>query len=70
MYMYMCVYIYIERERDLERERESTAQNTANLRSKILDFGGFDSSRILILRGGLPRPVLGFPESFIQEMQG
>ena len=26
---------------------------TANLRTKILDFGGFDSSRILILRGGI-----------------
>ena len=25
---------------------------TANLRTKILDFRGFDSSRILILRGG------------------
>ena len=24
---------------------------TANLRTEILDFGGFDSSRVLILRG-------------------
>ena len=26
---------------------------TANLRTKILDFRGFDSGRILILRGGI-----------------
>ena len=26
---------------------------TANLRTKILDFRGFDSSTILILRGGI-----------------
>ena len=26
---------------------------TANLRTKILDFGGFDSSRILIIWGGI-----------------
>ena len=30
---------------------------TANLRTKILDFGGFDSCMILILRGGIPRPM-------------
>ena len=35
---------------------------TANLRTKILDFGGFDSSRILILRGGIPRPIENPPE--------
>ena len=36
---------------------------TANLRTKILDFRGFDSSRfILILRGGILRPIGHFPE--------
>ena len=30
---------------------------TANLRTKILDFGGFDSSRILMRRGGTLRPM-------------
>ena len=29
---------------------------TANLRTKILDFRGFDSSRINVERGGIPRP--------------
>ena len=31
-------------------------RDTANLRTKILDFGGLDSSRILVLRGGIPGP--------------
>ena len=34
---------------------------TANFRTKILDFRGFDSSRILTLRGGIPRPIGSFP---------
>ena len=37
------------------------AKCTANLRTKIQDLGGFDSSRILIARGGVPRPNRGFP---------
>ena len=40
--------------------------DTANLRTKILDFSEFDSSRILILRGGIPRPIGNFPESLSQ----
>ena len=36
--------------------------NTANLRTKILDFRGFDSSIILISMGGIPRPIGIFPE--------
>ena len=35
---------------------------TANLRTEILDFSGFDSSIILILRGGIPRPMGNIPE--------
>ena len=31
-------------------------QVAANLRTKILDFGGSDSSRILIPRGGIQFP--------------
>ena len=33
-----------------------------------MDFRGFDSSIILILRGGLPRPIGDFPESSSQAM--
>ena len=36
--------------------------DTANLRTKIMDFRGFDSSIILILRSGIPRPIGSFPE--------
>ena len=35
---------------------------TANLRSKILDFGGLDSSRILIIRGGIFVSIGKFPD--------
>ena len=34
----------------------------ANLRTKILDFRGFDSSRILIPRGGILTSIGNFPE--------
>ena len=39
---------------------------TANLRTEIMDFRGFDSSRILMLRVGIPRPIGDFPESLSQ----
>ena len=32
--------------------------------TKILDFRGFDSSRSLLPRGGMPRPLGDFPEMF------
>ena len=42
---------------------EQTAR-TVNLSAKLLDLGGFDSGGILILRGGIPRPIRGFPGKF------
>ena len=33
-----------------------------------MDFRGFDSSIILILRGGIPRPIGDFPEGLSQAM--
>ena len=42
--------------------------STANLPANIVDFGGFDSSIILILRGGIPRPIGDFPKSSSQAM--
>ena len=42
--------------------------NTANIRTKILEFRGFDSSRIVMLRGGIPRPLGNFPESLSQQI--
>ena len=44
----------------------SLSQPTANLRTNIMDFGGFASSIILILRGGIPRPLGDLPESLSQ----
>ena len=38
----------------------------ANLRTKLLEFRGFDSSIILILRGGIPMPIGNVPESLSQ----
>ena len=39
---------------------------TPHLRTNILDFRGFDSSMISILRGGIPRTMGDFPESLSQ----
>ena len=39
-----------------------------NLPPRIMDFRGFDSGIILILRGGIPRPVGNFPDSSSQAM--
>ena len=33
------------------------SRSTPNLPTSIVGFGGFDSSTILILRGGIPRPI-------------
>ena len=41
---------------------------TANPPTNIADYRGFDSSVILILRGGIPRPIGDFPESLSQAM--
>ena len=39
---------------------------TANLLTKILDFRGFGSSRILIQRGGILMSIGNFPETLSQ----
>ena len=41
---------------------------TANLPTNMMDFRGLDSSIILSLRGGIPRPIGNFPESATQAM--
>ena len=40
----------------------------ANLRTNIAVFGGSYSSRILVSRGGIPRPMGDFPESLSQRI--
>ena len=44
------------------------SHTTPNLPANIMDFKGFDSSIILILRGGIPRPIGDFPECLSQAM--
>ena len=50
--------------------RQDAASQTSmvNLRSKILDSGGFDSSRILMLRGGILMSMGNFPECLSQSI--
>ena len=51
---------------DLESSKTHAGDLTANLRAKILDFRGLDSSGTLILRDGIPRPMGNFPENLSQ----
>ena len=46
----------------------SLALRTASLRTKILDFRGFDSSITLILRRGILRSIGNFPETLTQQI--
>ena len=46
----------------------SQSRHTADLRTTILDFRGFDSSRVLNLRGGILRSIGDFPESLSQRI--
>ena len=63
MYVYIYIYIYI---RIYIYTHIQLAAYLANLRTKILDVRGFDSSIFLISRGGIPRPTGDFPESLSQ----
>ena len=42
--------------------------STANIRTRILDFRGFDSSRILMLRGGILMSIGSSPEMLSQRI--
>ena len=48
--------------------RSNSKNSAPNLPTNIMDFRGFDSSVILILRGRIPRLVGNFPESLSQAM--
>ena len=52
--------------RDGPTERE--LWHTAYLRNKIVDSRGFDSSRILMLRGGILTSIGNFPEVLSQQI--
>ena len=49
---------------------ERLASNTANLRAKILDFGGSDPSRTSILRGGILMSAGDLPETLSSRRGG
>ena len=53
---------------EAERASRPLVSGTANLPTNIVDFGGFDSSIMLNLRGGIPRPKGNFPEILSQAM--
>ena len=73
--MYVCIYIYIyicihmcstpPAQRLVDWD---TRLGTANPPTDIVDFGGFDSSTILILRDGILGPIGDFAESLSQAM--
>ena len=68
MYIYIYIHIHLG-SRDPAAGHVHGLQgpaSTANLRTEMLDFGGFDSSIILTLRGGIPRPLGNFLESLSQ----
>ena len=48
--------------------RGSAGDRTPNLPTNIVGFRGFDSSTILIQRGGIPRPIGDLPESSSRAM--
>ena len=79
--IYIYIYRYVSpasrRGRDKWGRRRSAAippnapgssqkSSTANLRTNIMDFRGFDSSAIINFRGELPRHVGVFPEIMSQ----
>ena len=51
-----------------KKDGEAATRVTANLRTNIMGFRGVDSSIILILRGGIPRPIGNFSESLSQSI--
>ena len=51
------------------RSRESKSEwNTPNLPTNIVEFKGFDPNIILIIRGGILRPIGDLPESLSEAM--
>ena len=64
MHIYIYIYIHVRHASPIS----CGLWPAPNLPTKILDFRGFDSSTILILRGGIARPIGNFPESVSQAM--
>ena len=67
-YVYMCIYIYIYARCRCPRRLQWQVSTTPNPPTYFGDFRGLDSSIILNLRGGIPRPIEDFPEGLSQAM--
>ena len=52
----------------MQDDREGPPNATTNLRTKILDFRGFDPLSNLILRGGFVMPIGNFTVSLSQQI--
>ena len=66
-----CCFVVAHTPRTVAAERSGCSPReraTPNLPTNIVDFGGFDSSIILNLRGEIPRPTGELPESLSQAM--
>ena len=66
IYIYIYIYVYTYTHICVSSALSNLAFVAANLGTKIMDFRGFDSSVILILRGGIPRSIASFPEGLSQ----
>ena len=68
IHAYTCIYTQIYTHIHTRARFPEGGLATANLPTKIVDFRGFDSSVILILRGGILMSIGDFPESLTQAM--
>ena len=60
VHMYVYIYIYIHS----QTSGRTHDVKMPSLHTKILDFRGFDSSRIIVLRGGISTPTGNFLGNF------
>ena len=60
----MSIYCRLLRMHVFQRFSISTLKDTQSLRASTMDFRGFDSSIMSIVRGGIPRPTGTCPGMF------
>ena len=66
MYVYVYIYIYTHTYTYIHVVPRSDLETTANLRTKLLGFKGFDSSMILMIKGcysHVHREISGYLQS-------
>ena len=68
VYIYIYIYSRFLRVIRLALLAHRSLGPTPNPPTNIVDFGGFDSSTILILRGGILMSIGDFPESSSRAM--